>query len=114
MKNSTDYIYDDARVSAIAWSQDASRIATAADTTLTGWVLREDAGKVEGERFLVVPHEAPVSDVAFSNGGQLLASASGNIITVRSAESSWNEVACVEHASAITALHSGILTVLNK
>ena len=104
MNNSADYIYDDTRVSAIAWSPDASRIATAADTTLMGWGLREEAGQVKGERFLVVPHEAPVSDVAFSNAGQLLASASENVITVRSAEASWNEVARVEHASAITSL----------
>ena len=105
MKKCADYIYDDARINSVAWSQDATRIATATDTTLMGWALREDAGEVKGERFLVVPeHDAPVCDVAFSNGGKLLASASGNLITVRSADAEWDEVYRVETASAVTSL----------
>lgn len=105
MNNSADYIYDDAPISSVAWAQDASLIATAADATLMGWVLREDAGEVKGERFLVVPeHDAPVCDVAFSNGGKLLASASGNLITVRSADAEWDEISRVETSSAVISL----------
>ena len=95
--NHTDFEIYNAPAAAIAWSSWSSKgvvLATASDKTMMVW-----DPKTKERRFIDTDNQVPVSCVAFSNGG-LLASAVGNVITVRSADEAWDKIIRIENASS--------------